>query len=164
MHDFDPLRDLNRLTSQLTGMPLTGARGPRMMAMDLFRTGDHYILNADLPGVDPGSIDISVESGVLTLTAERTARTGEDVGWVVSERFTGVYQRQFALGDSIDPERISASYDNGVLSLTIPVAERAKPRRIRIDTGGNLKIEQSEETSSTGRAASTARSDDAVEA
>lgn len=146
MHDFDPLRDLNRLTSQLAGMPLTGVRGPRMMAMDLFRTGDHYILNADLPGVDPGSIDMSVENGVLTLTAERSARTEEDVSWVVGERFTGVCQRQFTLGESIDPERISAFYDNGVLSLTIPVAERAKPRRIRVDTGANLKIEQSEES------------------
>jgi HSP20 family protein len=151
VHDFDPLRDLNRLTSQLAGMPLTGPRSPRLMAMDLFRTGDHYILNADLPGVDPGSIDISVENGVLTLTAERSARTGEDVGWVVGERFTGVYQRQFTLGDSIDTERISASYDNGVLSLTIPVAERAKPRRIRIETGGSVQIEQSEDRGSAHR-------------
>lgn len=129
---FDPFRDLDRMTEQL--LTATGApnRVPRFMPMDLYRAGDHYVLHADLPGIDPGSVDVSVDNGVLTITAERSAHSGEDVQWLANERFAGAFRRQLSLGDDIDSAAISATYDNGVLSVTIPVAERAKPRRIEV--------------------------------
>lgn len=129
---FDPFRDLDRLTEQMLGAQAGTARAPRFMPMDLFRTGDHFVLNADLPGVDPGSIDISVDNGTLTIKAERTERSGDNVQWIASERFTGTFMRQLALGEGIDEQAITARYDNGVLSLTLPVAERAKPRKIEL--------------------------------
>jgi HSP20 family protein len=104
------------------------------MPMDLYRSGDHYVLHADLPGVDPGSVDVQADNGTLTIKAERTERTEEGVQWIASERFTGTYMRQLALGDNIDAERISATYQNGVLTVTLPVAERAKARRIEVST------------------------------
>lgn len=131
---FDPFRDLDRLTEQMLGVPVGSARAPRFMPMDLYRSGDHYVLHADLPGVDPGSVDVSVDNGTLTIRAERSGRTEESVEWLTSERFTGSYLRQLALGDGIDAERIAATYENGVLTVTIPMAEKAKPRRIQIDT------------------------------
>ena len=102
------------------------------MPMDLFRAGDHFVLTADLPGVDPGSIDVSVDNGTLTIRAERSARSEDTVEWIASERFTGSFMRQIALGDGIDAGAITATYDNGVLALTIPLAEVAKPRRIEV--------------------------------
>ncbi len=129
---FDPFRDIDRMTEQLLGAQAGSARAPRFMPMDVFRAGDHFVLNADLPGVDPGSIDISVDNGTLTIKAERTERSGENVQWITSERFTGTFMRQVALGDGIDDSAIAAHYDNGVLSLTLPVAEKAKPRKISV--------------------------------
>jgi HSP20 family protein len=102
------------------------------MPMDLYRSGDHYVLHADLPGVDPGSVDVNVENGTLTITAQRSERTEDGVQWISSERFTGTYMRQLSLGDAIDTERISATYANGVLTLSLPVADRAKPRKVAI--------------------------------
>jgi HSP20 family protein len=102
--------------------------------MDLYRSGDHYVLHADLPGVDPGSVDVKVDNGTLTIAAERSERTEDGVQWIANERFAGSFRRQLMLGDDVDPDRISATYANGVLTLTIPVAERAKPRRISITT------------------------------
>ena len=131
---FDPFRDLDRLTEQMLGVPVGSTRAPRFMPMDLYRSGDHYVLHADLPGVDPGSVDVSVDSGTLTVRAERSGRTEESVEWLTSERFTGSYMRQLSLGDGVDAERIAATYENGVLTVTIPMAEKAKPRRIEIDT------------------------------
>ena len=131
---FDPFRDLDRLTEQMLGVPVGSARTPRFMPMDLYRSGDHYVLHADLPGVDPGSVDVSVDNGTLTIRAERSARSEESMEWLTSERFTGSYMRQLSLGDGIDAERIAATYENGVLTVTIPVAEKAKPRRIQVDT------------------------------
>jgi HSP20 family protein len=131
---FDPFRDLDRLTEQMLGAPTASARVPRFMPMDLYRSGDHYVLHADLPGVDPGSVDVSVDNGTLTIRAERSGRTEESVEWLASERFVGSYMRQLALGDGIDTERIAATYEGGVLTVTIPMAERAKPRRIQIDS------------------------------
>lgn len=130
---FDPFRDLDRLTEQLLGTPAGTARAPRFMPMDLYRTGDHYVLHADLPGVDPGSVDVHVDNGTLTIRAQRTF-TDDNQGreWIASERFAGTYLRQLSLGDGVDAERISADYANGVLTVTIPVAERAKPRRIEV--------------------------------
>jgi HSP20 family protein len=129
---FDPFRDLDRLTEQLIGSTPGTARTPHFMPMDLFRSGDHYVLNADLPGVDPGSIDVSVDNGTLTVQAHRSARSDDDVQWLASERFTGSYMRQISLGEGIDAEAISASYDKGVLTVTLPVAEKARPRRIEV--------------------------------
>jgi HSP20 family protein len=129
---FDPFRDIDRVTEQLLGVPAGTARAPRFMPMDLYRSGDHYVLHADLPGVDPGSVDVGVENGTLTIKAERTSRTDEGVQWIASERFTGTYMRQLSLGDNIDSDAINATYANGVLTLTIPVAERAKARRIQV--------------------------------
>jgi HSP20 family protein len=125
---FDPFRDLDRLAGSLMGR----AQGPQLMPMDLYRDGDTYVLAADLPGVDPGSVDIDVDGQLLTVTAERTTRGAEGVQWIARERQGGSFRRQFTLGDGIDTERIAATYDNGVLSVTIPVVERAKPRKIAI--------------------------------
>lgn len=131
---FDPFRDLDRLTEQLLGVPVGSTRAPRFMPMDLYRSGDHYVLHADLPGVDPGSVDVSVDNGTLTVRADRSGRTEDSVEWLTNERFTGSYLRQLALGDGVDADRIAATYENGVLTVTIPMAEKAKPRRIDIDT------------------------------
>jgi HSP20 family protein len=145
---FDPFRDFDRLTDQLLGTPAGSARAPRFMPMDLYRSGDHYVLHADLPGIDPGSVDISVDNGTLTIRAERSGRTDEEVQWLTSERFTGTFQRQLSLGDGIDSDAISATYDNGVLSLTIPVAEKAKPRRIEIGSRSSHPVIEAGATSS----------------
>ena len=100
------------------------------MPMDLCKIDDHYVLTADLPGVDPGSVDVDVDSGTLTISAHRTARSEDAVQWLANERFFGTYRRQLSLGEGIDATAISATYENGVLTVTIPLAERAKPRKI----------------------------------
>ncbi|MCW1250699.1 Hsp20/alpha crystallin family protein [Acaricomes phytoseiuli] len=107
---------------------------PQFMPMDLYKVDDQYVLNADLPGVDPDSVDVSVDHGVLTITAERTIAVSGGTQWLTNERFTGAYRRQLVLGEGVDTERIVGSYDNGVLSLIIPLAEKAKPRKISIET------------------------------
>src|SRR3712207_833145 len=112
-------------------------RGPRLMPMDLYRDGDHYVLNADLPGVDPGSVDIDVDGQLLTIRAQRTLTSGEGVKWLTRERQSGSFLRQLNLGQGIDTEQISASYENGVLSVTIPVSERMKPRKIEVQGGAH---------------------------
>jgi HSP20 family protein len=116
-------------------------RAPRFMPMDLYKVDDHYVLSADLPGIDPGSIDVDVDRGTLTLTAHRSAPESTGVQWITSERFAGTFRRQVSLGDGVDTERISAAYDNGVLSITIPLAERAKPRKIDITHAEQKSIE-----------------------
>jgi HSP20 family protein len=128
---FDPFRDLDRVPATA----FEGRRGPRFVPMDLYRSGDHYVLNADIPGVDPGSVDIDVEGQVLTIRATRTISAPENSEWMAQERPSGSFVRQLSLGSGIDGGKISASYDNGVLSIVIPVSEGAKPRKIEI-TGG----------------------------
>ncbi len=130
---FDPFRELDRVAGQL----LDSRQGPRLMPMDLYRDGDHYVLNADLPGIDPGSVDIDVDGQVLTIRAERTPRSVDGVTWIARERAAGTYLRQLNLGQGIDTAAISASYDNGVLSIVIPVSEAAKPRKIAVQTAGS---------------------------
>lgn len=125
---FDPFNELDRLTGSL----LQFRPGPRFMPVDLYRESEDYVLNADLPGIDPGSVDVDVDGQLLTIRAQRTAATREGAKWLVQERPTGTYLRQFSLGEGVDTERISASYDNGVLSVVIPVSEKAKPRKIEI--------------------------------
>ncbi len=106
------------------------------MPMDLCKIDDHYVLTADLPGVDPGSVDVNVDNGTLTISAHRTARSEDSAQWLANERFFGSYRRQLALGDNVDTSAISATYENGVLTVTIPVAERAKPRKVEISHAG----------------------------
>jgi HSP20 family protein len=126
----DPFRQLDRLAEQVFG---TVAR-PAAMPMDAWREGQHFVLEFDLPGIDPASIDLDVERNVLTVRAERRPSTGPDVELVAAERPRGVFSRQVILGDALDTDKITAAYTSGVLRLTIPVAERAKPRKIAIST------------------------------
>ena len=127
---WDPFRELDRLAA---GM-LDSRQGPRVMPIDLHRDGDHYVLSADLPGVDPGSIDVDVDGLLLTIRAERTLRSDGDVQWLAHERPSGSFLRQLTLGDGLDTASISAHYDNGVLSVVIPVSERAKPRKVEVQS------------------------------
>ncbi|WP_135458132.1 Hsp20/alpha crystallin family protein [Mycobacterium sp. DL99] len=136
---FDPFSDLDVLTRSLLSGDSGSTRTPRFMPMDLCKIGDHYVLTADLPGIDPGSVDVNVDNGTLTISAHRTARTEESVQWLANERFFGSYRRQLSLGDGIDTSAISATYENGVLTVTIPVAERARPRKIEVAHGTDRK-------------------------
>ncbi|GAA2419743.1 Hsp20/alpha crystallin family protein [Streptomyces glaucus] len=129
----DPFRELDRLAQQVLG----SAR-PSAMAMDAYRSGDDFIVHFDLPGIDPESIELDVERNVLNVRAERRSPAPEGSEMLVAERPTGTFTRQLFLGDTLDTERIDASYDAGVLTLRIPVAEQAKPRRIQI-TGGDSR-------------------------
>ena len=124
---FDPFQELDRMAQALRG-----EGSLRGMPMDLYRQGDNYILSADLPGIDPGSIDVDVDGQLLTIRAQRTLHGVEGVKWLTRERESGSFLRQLNLGQGIDTDRISAQYTNGVLSVTIPVSERAKPRRIEV--------------------------------
>ncbi len=135
---FAPFREVDRLAEQM--FAVAGGHVPRAMPMDLYRSGDHYVLHADLPGVDPGSVDLSVDNGTLTIRAERSGRTEEGVEWLASERFTGSYMRQLALGDGVGADRISATYENGVLTVSIPLAEKAKARKIDVSTKGQHTV------------------------
>ena len=139
MADFDPMREFDRLTGALFGQR---SSGPRLMPIDLYFEDDHYILNADLPGIDPGSVDIDVDGQLLTIRAVRTLRGHEGVKWLAREREGGAFLRQLTLGQGIDTESISATYNNGVLAVTIPVHERAKPRKIEVRTDvENMQVE-----------------------
>ena len=126
----DPFRDLDRFAQQMLGTDGTLAR-PSVMPMDAWRDGDTFHVEFDLPGVDPGSIDLDVERNVVTVRAERPNRAS-DAELIAAERPRGVFSRQLVLGDNLDTEHIEASYDTGVLTLVIPVAEKAKPRKIEI--------------------------------
>jgi HSP20 family protein len=123
----DPFREFDRLAEQLLGT----TNRPAVMPMDAWREGDVFQIEFDLPGVARDSIDLDVERNVLTVRAERVPRNG-DWEMLASERPRGVFSRQLVLGDNLDLDRVEAGYDAGVLRLTIPVAERAKPRRIEI--------------------------------
>jgi HSP20 family protein len=127
----DPFRDLDRLTQQVFG---TAAR-PAVMPMDAWRDGEKFIVEFDLPGVQADSLDIDVERNVLTVRAERPG-LDQSREMVSAERPRGVFSRQLFLGDNLDTDKIEANYHDGVLRLTIPVAERAKPRRIEISHNG----------------------------
>ncbi|WP_147919051.1 Hsp20/alpha crystallin family protein [Ruania zhangjianzhongii] len=126
---FDPFRELDRLTGTFAG-----SRGPRWMPMDLYRAGDEFVVDIDLPGVAPETIDLDVDGNVLTVQAERTIDRPEGRRWLAQERPAGGYRRQLTLNDGLDVDAISASYAHGVLTLRIPVAEAAKPRKIAVQT------------------------------
>jgi len=131
---YDPFRDFDALASRLLSQAADMGQTMRAMPVDLFRSGDHYVLLCDLPGVDPGSVDVGVDGRVLTIRAQRSARA-DDVEWLTRERPTGTFVRQLTLGPGLDLDRIEAAYNDGVLSLTLPVAEQAKPRRIEVAHG-----------------------------
>lgn len=128
MATYDPFRDLDRIASSL----FDPRRGPRRMPMDLYRDGDHYVMTADLPGIDPGSVDIDVDGQLLTVRAERTLASGDGVKWITREREAASFLRQLNLGQGVDTEGIAATYNNGVLTVTIPVSEKAKPRKVQV--------------------------------
>lgn len=130
---YDPFRDFERMFS--SALPRPNVPG---MPMDLTRTGDEYVAELDLPGVDPESIDIDIDDRTLTIRAERRAREG-DIEWLSKERPTGTFARQLTLGHGVAVDRIKADYSGGVLTLTFPVAEEAKPRKITVNAGDDTK-------------------------
>jgi HSP20 family protein len=140
---FDPFREFDRVFEQSFGMARQAA-----MPMDAYRHGDTFVVHLDLPGVDPGSIDLSIEQNVLTISAERHWEPVEGDQVIASERRQGTFSRQLFLGDGLDGDGVHASYEHGVLTVTIPIAERAKPRKIEVARGESGQ--QQIETTSTG--------------
>jgi HSP20 family protein len=133
---FDPFREFDRLDRLAQAVTPSGRSG---MSMDAYRRGDDYIVHFDLPGVDPASIDLTVEKNALNVTAERTWQPADDVEIVASERLHGRFSRQLFLGEGLDADRIEATYEAGVLTVRIPVAEKAKPRKISIGGGSEQR-------------------------
>ena len=129
----DPFRELDRLSQQAFG---TWAR-PSVMPLDAYRHGDQFVVHFDLPGVEATSIDLTIEKNVLTVSAERSWQPSDGQEVVASERPQGSFSRQLFLGESLDAEKVEARYDNGVLTVTIPVADQAKPRKVQISAEGN---------------------------
>jgi HSP20 family protein len=127
---FDPFREMDRLTDGTVGN-----RRSALMGMDAYRQGDRVTVHFDLPGVDPDSIDVTVEKNQLTVRAERVWEPAEDMQVIASERPQGTFTRSLFLGENLDLDNIEAGYDNGVLTLTVPVANQAKPRKISVGRG-----------------------------
>jgi HSP20 family protein len=136
----DPFRDFDTLFDRLAGRPGTG-NGNLAMPMDAYRRGSDVWVHLDLPGVAPDSIDISVERNVLTVSAERSWQREEGDQMYLTERHRGVYRRQVHLGDGLDAENIEANFVDGVLTLRVPVAEQAKPRKITVGTSSREAID-----------------------
>ena len=133
---FDPFRELDRITDQVWRQAATARPGT---PMDAYRRGDEFVVELDVPGVDPASIDLTVEKNVLTVTAtrQRSFRDGDEV--LVAERPHGEFRRQLFLGEQLDTDSIRAEYADGVLSLTLSVAEQAKPRKVEVTAGSRQK-------------------------
>jgi HSP20 family protein len=146
---FDPFRELDRVSEQFWG---GGTSTQRTVAMDAYRRGEQVVVEFDLPGVDPSSIDLTVERNVLTLKADRTNGRQEGDELIVSERPRGSFTRQLFLGETLDTGRVDAKYYHGVLRVTIPVAEQAKPRKVEV-TGGEAHAEAIETSASESHAA-----------
>jgi HSP20 family protein len=136
---FDPFSDVERLTRDLLGGRGAVAGTPRSFPMDAYRRGEMFLVHLDLPGVDPDSIELTAEQNVLTISAEREFEFEEGDQLLVNERPQGSFRRQLLLGESLDADNIEANYEHGVLTLTIPVAEQAKPRRIEVTSKGGQK-------------------------
>lgn len=130
----DPFRELDRFAQQVLG---TAAR-PAVMPMDAWREGEQFVVEFDLPGINADSLDIDIERNVVTVRAERPA-LDPNREMLATERPRGVFSRQLVLGENLDTDKIEASYREGVLRLRIPVAEKAKPRKISVDRGGGYK-------------------------
>ena len=126
-YNYSPYRDARRVAFAPEFRP-----GTRLAPLDLYRTEDTYVLSVDLPGVDAGSIDVDVDGRVLTVRAQRTAPSVDGATWLSRERSSGAYVRKLRLGDGIDTEGIAADYANGVLTVTLPVSEKAKPRKVAV--------------------------------
>ena len=124
---FDPFQQMDRLLSDVTRTPASVA-----MPMDLYRDGDKFSVQIDLPGVDPESIDIDMDADTVTIRAERRPQSGEGVQWITRERAIGTFARRLTLGRGLATDKITADYSDGVLTLTIPIAETAKPRKIQL--------------------------------
>ena len=139
----DPFRELDRLAQSLVGSGSAGTWSrPSAMPMDAYRAGDEFVVMFDIPGVTPDAIEVDVERNVLTVKAERRPTVhDEDVEMQVAERPLGVFSRQLFLGDTLDADRVHAEYEAGVLSLRIPIAEAAKPRKIEVTRGGEDRKE-----------------------
>ena len=129
----DPFRDIDRLAESFFGSPSR----PAVMHVDAEREGDWFNVYFDLPGVDPDSIELTVERNVLSVKAERRRQQRDGVETVISERPMGTFTRQLFLGDTLDTDKLEATYDNGVLMLRLPVSDSAKPRKISIGSGGS---------------------------
>lgn len=144
---YDPFRELGRMFNSTLRSPALAA-----MPLDLFRSKDSFVARIDLPGVDPESIDIDVEDRTLTVRAERTIDVqGDDIEWLTRERSYGTYARQLTLGHGLAVDRITADYNDGVLTLTIPVAEEAKPRKVSVTRGsGQHQITAETEDNESG--------------
>ena len=132
---YDPFREFEQVTQQL----LSGGRAPRSFPMDAYRRGDKFFVHLDLPGVDPSSIDITVEAGTLSISAERRFEQKEEDEIIVNERPQGRFSRDLRVGTAIDVDRIGAEYQDGVLTLSLPVSERAKPRTIQVQARGETQ-------------------------
>jgi HSP20 family protein len=132
---FDPFRDIDRMTEEVS-RPIRSARMP----MDAYRRGDAFVVHFDLPGVQPDTIDLTVEQNTLTVTAERSWSPVEGDEVVITERPQGTFSRQLMVGDSLDTERITARYDHGVLTITIPVAEQSKARKVEVTHGREPEV------------------------
>jgi HSP20 family protein len=144
MLQFDPFRDFSRLASEM----LSGGRTPHAMPMDAYRLGDHYVVEFDLPGIDTDSLELTTENNTLTVRAERkTPARGSEKGepsYLTAERPRGVFTRQLVVGEGVDIDRIAADYRDGVLTVTLPVAEAAKPRRINVGRGETHRVIEAE--------------------
>lgn len=129
---FDPFGDPFRQADRLTNQLLSGTRTPMAMPMDVWQSDDGYHVCLDVPGVDPSSVEITSERNLLTISAERSPEYGQERAVLVAERPQGSFTRQLQIGEALDAQSITASYSNGVLHLTIPVAQSAQPRRIEV--------------------------------
>lgn len=143
---FDPFRELDRLSEQVMG----GSRALRTMPMEAFRRGDEFFVALDLPGVDPADVDLTVERNVVSIRATRRPARGEGDELIVDERPTGEFSRQLFLGDNLDPSRLEAGFERGVLTLRVPVSEASKPRRVEIGSGGGRQSIGTEATEREG--------------
>jgi HSP20 family protein len=148
---FDPFRELDRLAEQAMSV---GSRAVRTMPMEALRRGDEFIVHLDVPGVVPDDIDVSVERNVVSISARRAPARQEGDEVIIDERIYGEFTRQLFLGDNLDPDGMSATTADGVLTLTIPVREESKPRKValtssepsageRVDTGTEAPTQQS---------------------
>lgn len=138
---FDPFRDVDRLTQWWSGNQSS------VMPIDAYRRGEQFVVHVDVPGIDPDSLELTVEKNVLSVRAERRWQRDDGDQVLVSERPQGSFTRQLFLGEGLDADRIEASYDNGVLTLIVPVAEQAKPRKVAISSGGGTRGEAIEASS-----------------
>jgi HSP20 family protein len=141
--NYEPFDRLDELRDRL----ISGGRTPLSFPMDAYRRGESFFVHLDLPGVQPETVDVTVENQVLTVTAERRFGQREKDEFIVSERPQGRFSRQLRLGSTIETESIAASYEDGVLTLTLPVSERAKPRQIQVGRGGSRKLGEGRERS-----------------